>query len=1192
MSTPIRLLVKLRPGAAFGMAAARANLRPLFEAEARVAPAGGLGMAGESAWHLAELPADAPSPWDAAHVRIADRLGLDGDDLLFVEPDLAYRYPTERERAEVPSGAAGDAGLAAVDDCSQDPQTTKGGRVPGPGFAWHLDDDHSQLAAARAAVSFSAPRTRIAHIDTGFDPQHAAAPRFVALGQRNFVDADGNPNSATDPNHDVLFDQAGHGTGTIGLLAGGAVARYGNLELGGCPEAEILPLRIADRVILLWTSVLARALRYAIDQRCDVVSLSMGGLPSRAWNETVDAAYEAGVCLVAASGDCFVGGLPMHHVVYPARYRRALAACGVMANGEPYYGLSSGIQGSWGPESAMTAALSAYTPNVPWAKLGCGDVLALDGGGTSAATPQIAAAAAIWLEKFKATLPRDWRRVEAVRHALFASAAPPASDRKKYLGRGVLRARLALDVAPVLSLPKSPRDSDSFAFFRVITGLGIDEGEAPPREAMFGLELAQRWLANPELAEAIPEPEVALDTIPRAEVRRFLDAAIGDPGASLALRRLLADRYPLLTGGLQAPVPRPPKPGDAGRAIETETPPAFEAPSFGPDESKRVRLEAPRPPATRRVRVYAIDPSFSTRLETASTNEAVLRVRWEALEPGPVGEYLEVVDVDDSGVVWPAVELDDPRLLAQDGLAPAEGDPRFHQQMVYAVAMATIEHFERALGRPVIWRPRPNPDDAYDDSRYVRRLLVRPHAFRGANAFYSPREVALRFGHFQAGADAPGEIVPGSAVYTCLSHDVVAHETTHAILDGMHRRFGDLPTNRDVLAFHEGLADVVALAQHFTLPELLAREIAKTRGDLEAESMLGELAVQFGRASGHRGALRSAIGRYDAAGRWVRGVPDPGDYERAVGPHARGALLVSAVFDAFLAIYRTRTADLFRLATGGTGVLPAGALHPDLVARLTKEATKSARHVLNLCIRALDYLPPVDVTFGEYLRAMITADYDLVPDDPLGYRVAFVESFRARGIYPLGLRTLSVDTLRWRGVKLEGMKRYRAILKGLKSYADACFYVRDRERLFQMTRVWRGRLHDKLQAEFVADPELSKKLGLDPALAFEVHSLRRAARTTESGHAAPQVVVALTQSREVRIEGVGPRRFHGGATLVVDLAAPSIQYAICKDVHSQSRLERTTDYFRAVAADPLASQQLGSGAGEPFALLHLRGFDR
>ena len=54
-----------------------------------------------------------------------------------------------------------------------------------------------------------------------------------------------------------------------------------------------------------------------------------------------------------------------------------------------------------------------------------------------------------------------------------------------------------------------------------------------------------------------------------------------------------------------------------------------------------------------------------------------------------------------------------------------------------------------------------------------------------------------------------------------------------------------------------------------------------------------------------------------------------------------------AVYDAFLAIVARRTADLIRLATNGTGRLPEGALHPDLVDRLTEETCTAAQQVLD-----------------------------------------------------------------------------------------------------------------------------------------------------------------------------------------------------------------------------------------------------
>ena len=137
------------------------------------------------------------------------------------------------------------------------------------------------------------------------------------------------------------------------------------------------------------------------------------------------------------------------------------------------------------------------------------------------------------------------------------------------------------------------------------------------------------------------------------------------------------------------------------------------------------------------------------------------------------------------------------------------------------------------------------------------------------------------------------------------------------------------------------------------------------------------------------------------------------DYDKSFEPHDRGSILVFAVYEAFLAIVARRTEDLIHLATGGSGVLPAGALHPDLVDRLAEETAKTAEQMLTMCIRALDYCPAVDITFGEYLRALITADIDAFPTDPRHYRLAFMESFRKWKLLPRDVRTVSEETLAW-----------------------------------------------------------------------------------------------------------------------------------------------------------------------------------
>src|ERR1700730_15836690 len=223
-------------------------------------------------------------------------------------------------------------------------------------------------------------------------------------------------------------------------------------------------------------------------------------------------------------------------------------------------------------------------------------------------------------------------------------------------------------------------------------------------------------------------------------------------------------------------------------------------------------LDYPKPPV-RRLRVYAFDPHASTKLNTASFNVATIELPWEAawedeLSPGPVNDYLEVIDVDPvSGQFYEPVDLNHPHLLAQDGLAPSEGNPRFHQQMVFAVAMKTIRTFERALGRKVFWAPHwSQKDNTY---REVQKLRIHPHALREPNAYYSRDKKALLFGYFRSSARDAG----ASWVFTALSHDIIVHETTHAILDGLHRRYGEA-TSPDSLAYHAAFADIVALLSH------------------------------------------------------------------------------------------------------------------------------------------------------------------------------------------------------------------------------------------------------------------------------------------------------------------------------------------------------------------------------------------
>ncbi|HEX4638705.1 MAG TPA: hypothetical protein VH170_04395 [Chthoniobacterales bacterium] len=609
-------------------------------------------------------------------------------------------------------------------------------------------------------------------------------------------------------------------------------------------------------------------------------------------------------------------------------------------------------------------------------------------------------------------------------------------------------------------------------------------------------------------------------------------------------------------------------------------------------------------PQWRKLRGYAFDPVLSQQFETAGINEIVFKVPWEELEPGPVGEYVEVVDYDPaSSAFYDPVDLDEASIVGGDGLDPEESNPQFHQQFVYAVAMTTLRNFESALGRKVFWTRRDEKKPAGKWETFVPRLRIYPHAFRAANAFYSPDRKALLFGYFPASTNPAGVQLPGGMVFTCLSHDIIAHETTHSLLDTVLPRYLD-STNPDVLAFHEGFADIVALFQHFSFPEVLHHQIAKTRGDLASQSLLGELAQQFGQASGLYGGLREAIGRPDEKGKWMPLEPDPAAYEQTSEPHERGALLVAALFDAYIAMYRARVADLMRIATGGSGVLPAGALPADLINRLAKEAARSAQHLLTMCIRALDYCPPVDITFGDYLRALITADVDLVPEDEHHYRVAIIEAFRRRGLYPRDLRTLSEQSLHWpSGEQLDddGRKAISLLADRLRPLAERSHYHEPRETTFEFLREFRAEIHDLIRPRIgkkvlgnleeitglLLSPRKKKLDGLEISKTggyqFEVHSVRPVRRHGPGGEEVDNIVLGITQRRSVERNGTWYNML-GGCTLLLDLDTLSLRYAIRKPIADPKRLEA---FQRYIDGDTSSAAVGLTKSSEPIARLHL-----
>ena len=501
--------------------------------------------------------------WSAAH---AIQTELDKQSIkAFVEPIVTV-VPAQNETASR-EGDANNPGFIKDWPPSQ---------LSNIGLAWHLDDEHSQLLKAHSFITENKPgaHVRIGHLDTGYIAGHAALPQNLRTDLAHSFVSKEDPNQAIDKPES---GQDGHGLGTLTLLAGNKVLKASTFEeyegfIGGAPFAEIVPLRIAETVVIFNSENFCDAVDYAIENKCEVISMSMAGKPSRRMARAVNAAYEAGIVMVTAASNCWykgTGALLPKCVMFPAAFERVIAATGAMYDHQPYdvdYLLTNRaarnistqyMQGSWGPASRMTRALAAYTPNTPWASSHF--TFVRSGGGTSSATPQVAAAAALWIAYHRDELEslgyyqegHQWKKVEAVRHALYSSAAKDNlfTGWKKYYGNGILKAYDALQV-PVAApdqLTKSPAAETSI--FGVIELVGsfflnrrLFRSDAPkPAAEALAFELMHLLQTDPQFYELFS----TIDLSNAAEVERavnnddFKNKVLNSPYASAYLKETM-----------------------------------------------------------------------------------------------------------------------------------------------------------------------------------------------------------------------------------------------------------------------------------------------------------------------------------------------------------------------------------------------------------------------------------------------------------------------------------------------------------------------------------------------------------------------------------------------------------------------------------------------------------------------------
>jgi hypothetical protein len=337
---------------------------------------------------------------------------------------------------------------------------------------------------------------------------------------------------------------------------------------------------------------------------------------------------------------------------------------------------------------------------------------------------------------------------------------------------------------------------------------------------------------------------------------------------------------------------------------------------------------------------------------------------------GPTGPHAVVVDYNadldtrfapikylKSGVFEGIARLSKKKILDDFG---------FHQVNVWAIVERTLGMIEDKylLARTIPWASQSG------------RLILLPHAGYQQNAFYDRATGALHFFYFE-GPD-------GNPVYTCLSHDVIAHELGHAVLDGLKPYYNEF-SSPETAGFHEYFGDAVAI-----MASLGNREIAHlvTKGgpeQLSPKNVVSAIASEFGAAL--RGLPDEAYLRGAWNNRTMRQLQ--GTFEE----HDWSEVLTGVYYDL---LEYTYPKNRQQIEENEGPAKNRGKREYYSMRALSRAATLTA----GVMFRALDYCPPVDLRYTEYARAVLRADQVAYPLDDFKIRGELTKIFRKRGLIP------------------------------------------------------------------------------------------------------------------------------------------------------------------------------------------------
>jgi len=159
----------------------------------------------------------------------------------------------------------------------------------------------------------------------------------------------------------------------------------------------------------------------------------------------------------------------------------------------------------------------------------------------------------------------------------------------------------------------------------------------------------------------------------------------------------------------------------------------------------------------------------------------------------------------------------------------------------FGIARYIIDVFEGSLGRPIHWS-------------WEVGGKAEPIAFsirnNDINARYLKSAKTIELDFFGP---------PHDRKYYCRSVDIIAHETAHALLDGLKPLWNK--SNIETQGLIETFCDLAAMFFITSQLDLCEEVIKETNGDLKKESILTQFGVGYGSDQRNNSPIRSALNR-------------------------------------------------------------------------------------------------------------------------------------------------------------------------------------------------------------------------------------------------------------------------------------------------------------------------------------------